>query len=151
MIQEVLSVKCQVLRRAKAVVWTSNFTPYTSNSASSLLYKQTQFGGTPAPACRLGAARAGGTNKPNSARSRRGSPYQQTQFAPRRTSRRGRRWSRSCETNPIPPVGRRLGGGNMQNKPNSGRCGRRQPLSFQYSIISVRCRLCQTNPISCRA
>ena len=47
-----------------------------------VLYKQTQFGGSPAAACRLGPARAGCTNKPNSAGSRRGSSDKQTQFAP---------------------------------------------------------------------
>jgi hypothetical protein len=47
---------------------------------SRVLYKQTQFGGTPAAACRLGPAWAGCTNKPNSAASRRGSRYKQTQF-----------------------------------------------------------------------
>ncbi len=35
---------------------------------SKVLYKQTQFGGTPAASCRFGPARAGCTNKPNSRR-----------------------------------------------------------------------------------
>jgi hypothetical protein len=74
--------------------------------------KQTQSCGTPAAACRLGPARAGCTNKPNSTRSRRASPYKQTQSAPRQMGRRGPGWSLSCQTNPISPVG------GCTNKPN---------------------------------
>ncbi len=39
------SFKCQVssVKKGKAVVWASNFTLYTSNSAEGRLYEQTQF------------------------------------------------------------------------------------------------------------
>ncbi len=39
------SLKCQVssVKKGKAVVWASNFTLYTSNSAEGRLYKQTQL------------------------------------------------------------------------------------------------------------
>jgi len=78
------SFKCRVsgVEKGKTVVWASNFTLYTSNSADGRLYKQTQLGGTPAAPCRPGPARTGCPNKPNSARSRRDSPYKQTQFSP---------------------------------------------------------------------
>jgi len=59
---------------------TSSLRPPCLPSARACLYEQTQFGGTPAATCRPGPARAGCTNKPNSARSRRSSPYKQTQF-----------------------------------------------------------------------
>jgi hypothetical protein len=51
-------------------------------TVSRVSYKQTQSGGTPVAACRLGPALAGCTNRPNSAGARRGSPYKRTQFAP---------------------------------------------------------------------
>jgi hypothetical protein len=70
--------RCPVSFRQQTQTWA----PWGIwGTVSRVLYKQTQFGGTPATACRLGPARAGCTNKPNSAGSRRSSPYKQTQFA----------------------------------------------------------------------
>jgi hypothetical protein len=81
------------------------------------LVKQTQFGGTPAAACRLGLVRAVCTNKPNSGGSRRGAPYKQTQF----------RWvatGRAVQTNPIRAGEGEAGaaaGGRCETKPIPGR------------------------------
>jgi hypothetical protein len=86
---------------------------------SRVLYKQTRFGGTPAATCRLEPARAGCTNKPNSAQSRQARRTNKPNLPPpdgqagpwlelivsnkpnfgERTSRAG---GRSCETKPIP-------------------------------------------------
>jgi hypothetical protein len=86
------------------------------------LYKQTQFGGTPSAACRLGPARAGCTNKPNSARSRRCSPHKQTQFA---------------------PAGQAGGAVAGANRATTPRC----PVSFRQQTQFRRSALVQTNPI----
>jgi hypothetical protein len=69
----------------------------------------------------LGPARVGCTNKPNSARSRRGSPHKQTQFRPLcRSGDRRSREGKSCETNPIPGEVAGKGRPIAQKKPNFG-------------------------------
>ncbi len=52
-------------------------------------------------------------------------------ICPRRTGRRGRGWSQSCETNPI----RGSRGPIVQNEPNFGPAGGCNTPPFQYSII----------------
>ena len=60
---------------------------------------------------------------------------------PRQFPVRFRRWLGSgpggkiCETKPISWFAGTAKGENAQNEPNFGRCGRREPPLFQYSII----------------
>jgi hypothetical protein len=147
-------------------------------TASRVLYKQTQFGGTPAAACRLGPARAGCTNKPKSAGSRRGSPYKQTQFALAGWAGEavvGAYCAKQTQFGPGPCEGQILYGkgvmvdytcrGLRQNKANSRRgraiLPRRSPLrplarvsrlykQTQFGVFSSDegCPCEQTNPIS---
>jgi hypothetical protein len=105
------------------VVWASNFTLYTSNSAEGRSYKQTQ-----------------------SRWSRRGSPYKQTQFAPAGWAGEAlaRGYCAKQTQFPATPGGTRSGprGANAQNKPNFGQPG---PLYKQTQFGGGQ--MCETNPI----
>jgi len=83
---------------------TGRFEPARTDSA-----KQTQFGGTPAAGLPPRAC-AGRLYKQTQFRPvAAGLAVQTNPICPRWRGRRGRRWSQSCQTNPISPVDRRLG------------------------------------------